>query len=78
MDVLNDDVVKYERPAARASVDGFERPRVAISIIVRIFLPYLAAAAKFNNTAVGREVVRAVLYTLRELLHLHRQSAAVH
>ena len=35
MVVLNDDVVKYERPAARASEDGLERPRVAIYLDMR-------------------------------------------
>jgi hypothetical protein len=38
MDVLNDEVVKYERPAARASEDGFDRPSVAIYIFMQTLL----------------------------------------
>jgi hypothetical protein len=56
MDVLNDDVVKYERPAARASVDGFERPRVAIYLDMRLSI----SAAKPKKHTVVDQLIPSV------------------
>ena len=69
MDVLNDDVVKYERPAARASVDGLERPRVAIYLDMRSNIAAAAAAAA---------AVRAAQCIRLELLRHLRRLAAAH
>ena len=74
MDVLNDDVVKYERPAARASEDGLERPSVAIYLIKRLFIPNIAPMV--GALLVVARVVQ-VQYTQPVLWRHRHQSAAV-